>query len=272
MTRFFAGVTAVFDLLFAPLQKLDPIWSLLAASLLFSLLALAGYRCAADAGRIRRLKDRIAAHILEVRLFQDSLPAVARACVRILGSTSGYLAYSLRPLGVLALPMGLFLIQLDLRFASTPLPSQKDFLLKARLVDAASADRIDLRLPDGLTLSAPPLWIPAEREIDWRVRARRAGDFVARVAVGDRIYAKEVRAGSRLVSLAETRRRGGWLESLWRPGEAPLPDQGALESIELDYPPRSFRFLGFDAHWIFPFLVFSLAAVWLLKGLLRAEI
>jgi hypothetical protein len=39
----------------------------------------------------------------------------------------------------------------------------------------------------------------------------------------------------------------------------------------IDYPRRDFRFFGYTVHWVWPFLVLSLVAGYLLKGVFRVQ-
>ena len=49
---------------------------------------------------MRRIKNRIQAHLLEVRLFPDQLRVVSRAYGRILRFTAIYLTYNLKPVAI----------------------------------------------------------------------------------------------------------------------------------------------------------------------------
>ena len=55
------------------------------------------------------------------------------------------------------------------------------------------------------------------------------------------------------------------------PAGQPLPRDGDLLAVEIDYPRRDFRLFGHTMHWLWPFLVVSLLAGYLLKGVFRVQ-
>ena len=266
-----ALVNKVFDLLFWPFRAADPIYPLAVFSLVTGVLMVGVFRFTSNQKAIRRVKDRLQAHVLEVRLFQDQLGVVLRAYARILRWTLAYLRHSLKPLVVLLLPLVLLLVQLDLRLGWIPPQPRDVFLVKARLARQAPLDQVSLRLPDGLTLSAPPLRISQEMEVDWRIRAERDGDFSIELVMAGQSFAKQVTVTKRLDPLSGARVRGGLLERFLHPGETPLPRDGPLEALEVKYRRRSIHLGSFEMHWLIPFFVLSLACGFAVKGLLRVE-
>ncbi len=261
----------MFDLFFWPFRNTNPIFGLGVISCLTGLLMVLAFRYTSNQKALRRAKDRVQAHLLEVRLFQDQLGVVLHAYGRILRWTLAYLRQTLVPLAVLIVPLAVILIQLDLRLGQAAPRPGEPFLLKARLVDPAASEQASLRLPRGLTLSAPPLHIPDQAEVDWRLQAERSGEFVAEVVVGGQALSKRITLTDKVVVLPAKRVRSALLERLFDPEEAPLPEAGPLESIEVGYRGRTIDLKFFQAHWIWPFLVISLLAGFALKGVLRAE-
>ena len=262
----------IFDLMFRPLETLAPLWVLLIVSVVTGLLLVLAFRFASDQKKIRVVKDRVQAHVLEVRLFRDEFRAIARAYGRLLRAVGAYLRLSLKPLLVLLVPLILVFIQIDMRLGWRPLEPNENFIVKAKFADAARLSDVALRLPAGLMLTAPPVRVPADKEIAWRVSAQRKGRYEIAVAVGDREFAKQVVVDSRVapVSARRVRARGvGWLLEM---GEAPLPSDAPLQSIEVRYLPRAINFGLIEAGWVVPFFVFSLLVGYAAKGLLGAEI
>ena len=139
-------------------------WVLLVVSLLTGLLLVVAFRFASDQKKIRMVKDRVQAHVLEIRLFQDEFGAIVRAYGRLLRAVAAYLRLSLRPLVVLLVPLILVFVQIDLRLGRLPLKPGENFIVKAKFSDARRLNEATLRLPAGLTLTAPPVHVPAENE------------------------------------------------------------------------------------------------------------
>lgn len=221
---------------------------------------------------MRRIKNRIQAHVLEVRLFPDQLAVVLRAYGRILRFTFVYLVYALRPVLILLLPMVIVLGQLDLRFSRAPLEPGDSFILSAEFARPLTLDADSLRLPRGLTLTAPPVNIPALREVNWRIRADEKGVFFPAVVVAGQPFTKRVVVASELVAVYRTRERLSVLNRFTNPGEKPLPAGSPLQAIEVNYAPRAVHFGPFAVGWLSFFLVAAFISGILVKVLLGVEL
>ncbi len=263
-------MTRMFDLFFWPFRTLDPLWAVAVFAAVTGVLMLLVFRYASDQRAVRRAKDRLSAHVLEVRLFQDQLAVVVGAYGKILRATGVYMGTTLKPLAVMLLPLLILLLQMDLRLGVRPFAAGQPVLLKARFSAAEPLVQAQLQLPEGIELTAPPLRIAEEREVDWRVQPSRAGVYLVQVAVGNDRYAKQIVVDGGLAALPGERVRG-WFASLLYPGEASLPSDAPVESITVRYPPREIRVAGWGMHWLIPFFVLSLVVGYALKGVFRTE-
>jgi hypothetical protein len=272
MIAVLAFLNQFFDLLLGPLRSLEPLYGVLILSSLTSILMLLVFRTASNQKAIKKAKDQIQAHLLAVRLYQDQLGVVLRANLRILRGTLVYLRLSLKPLAVMFLPLLVLLVQLEMRLGRVPLEPQESFLLSARLAEPAFLDQASLELPAGLELAAPPLRIPSENEVDWKLRAESYGEYDVRVAVAGQDFTKRVTVGEGVVRLSTTRLRGSLFAVLLHPGEPPFPADSPVEEVRVNYRPRAINFIFFQAHWLVPFFVLTLVFGFLLKGIMRTEI
>jgi hypothetical protein len=261
----------MFDLFFRPFRALDPLWAVAAFSVVTGVLMVLAFRYASNQRAVRRAKDRLGAHVLEVRLFQDQLGVVVAAYGKILRATGAYIGATLKPLAVMLVPLLILLAQMDLRLGAQPFAAGQPLLLKVRFAAPEALDQAELRLPDGLELTAPALRIPDQREVDWRLQPRRAGAFLVQIAVGSNVYEKQVVVDQALAALPGQRVRGGRFTSLLYPGEARLPSHAPVESITVNYPPREVRIAGWGMHWLIPFFVLSLLVGYAVKGVFRTE-
>src|SRR3989442_13909117 len=98
MTGFLALVNHMFDILVWPFRSLHPFYSLTVFSLLTTVFTLVVFRYASNQPAMRRVKDRLQAHVLEVRLFPDQLPVFLRAALRLLVGGRFFLRHSLNRL------------------------------------------------------------------------------------------------------------------------------------------------------------------------------
>ena len=109
------------DLVMAPLRGLSPSISLLVLSAAMGLLFLLVFRLTSNQAAIGSLRKRMAAHLLEFRLFQHSLGIQWSALSRMLLANFIYLRYAGRPLLLMLVPLGLVLIQLNQWYGYQPL-------------------------------------------------------------------------------------------------------------------------------------------------------
>ena len=254
------------------MRAAHPAFGLAVISLLTGLAAILVFRYASDQKSMRRVKNRIQAHLLEVRLFPDRLGIVARAYGRILCLTGIYLAFTLKPLAILLLPLVVLMVQLDLRFGRMPIEAHDSFILKATLAVPGTRDSDSLRLPKGLTLTAPPVNVPAQQEVDWRIRADEYGVFWPAVVVAGRTFTKQVVVSKEITPLPVERARASLVEWFMNPVEPPLPRDGPLRSLEVNYAPRSIDLGYFATSWWVVFLAVSLVSGLILKFVLGIEI
>ena len=78
--------------------------------------------------------------------------------------------------------------------------------------------------------------------------------------------------GGRLEGVSSLRTGENWLTSLLYPGEAPIPQRSAIESIEIRYPELDILFLGRRVNWLILFLILSLGLGYAFKGMLGVQI
>lgn len=272
MNAILRGVDRIFDFLFWPLTFLPPALALAALAVVTAVAALLVFRWVSHQEAIRRAKDRIGAHVLEIRLFPDQLSVVLRAYFAILGSLFLYLRHSLKPLAVLFVPLFFLFVQMEAYFDYKPLPASEDFLLCATLAPGQDINGLQIALPPGVELTAPPVHIPGEREVDWRLKLRKAGEYEVRLQFSGAEYRKRFVADNGLRRVNSERKRGGIWETLLSQAEAPLPRGGLLESIAVQYPPREIAVGKWEFNWVPVFLVFILAAALALKGVLGTEL
>jgi hypothetical protein len=272
MTATLRFIDALFDFAFHLMRSFPPLLVLVifsAASAVFTLLI---FKWTSNQKAIRRAKYRIGAHVLEIRLFPDQLRVVARAYLALLGSLLVYFRHSLRPAVVLIVPLFVLFVQMEAYFEHTPIAPSQEFLLSVGVEDERFLNDVEILLPSGLSLTAPAVHIAADREVDWRLSAEKPGDYELRVQIDGKYYAKRIVVGSDLRRVNSERRREGIWKLLLSQGELPLPREGKVESIRVQYPERMIFFWKWELGWVLPFLVLMLAEALALKGVLRTEL
>src|SRR3954465_2247367 len=142
-------------------------------SMVIGLVMVIVFGYTSDQKAIRIAKDRLKAHLLALRLFQDQIHVVLRSYGRIVLATGHYLRLAFKPLLFVIVPMTFLIVQLDRYLGSVPLSAGQTFLLKARMDNPDVLNQTSLQLPGGLIATAPPVHVPAENEVAWRLVADR---------------------------------------------------------------------------------------------------
>jgi uncharacterized membrane protein (DUF106 family) len=265
----------VVDVILLPFRGLSPWFGMTAASLLTALLMLGVFKLTSNQAAIRKAKDRIKAHLLEMRLFKDNMRATLRAQAGILKANLSYLGGNLKPLLVMIVPLVLILSQLSLWFERRPLAPGEETLVKVGLEERADPVSLAMTLETspGLEVSSPAVRIPDEHEVVWRLKAVAAGNGRLTLGVAGRTLEKSVAVGGKpLTKVSALASRGSLWKQVLYPGEYPLPGGTPVRTIEVLYPEKTMSFFGLHVHWLVAYLVLSIAFGFAFKGVFKVEI
>jgi hypothetical protein len=250
----------------------SPAMLVLLASVVIGLATVIVFRYASDQRAIHKTKDSFKAHLLALRLFQDQIPIVLRSYGCILLAIGRYLRLAIWPVLLTAIPLALVIAQLDRYLGSVPLKTGQTFLVKARVNDPETLRATSLQLPDGLRASAPPVHVPAENIVVWRIAAETDGDYNVRVQTPREVWSKRVVVAPGLARLSPIRLRAPFWERIFLSGEPALPKNASVQSIEVEYPSRNIAFAGFAWTWMWLLFVLTVGAGFAFKSILGIEI
>ncbi|MBL0162020.1 MAG: hypothetical protein IPP47_33925 [Bryobacterales bacterium] len=151
-----------------------PRWmSFLPLALCASLLLLGVFRLTSRPARIRRARQRLLAHLLEMRLFGDEPLLVLKAQGRFLRDNFIYLGWVAVPVvcsGLLLLPL---FAQMERFYASAPLVPGRPAIFSIQIpgpIDFSQPPPV-LLAPPGLRVETPAVRIAAENRFVWRIAA-----------------------------------------------------------------------------------------------------
>jgi hypothetical protein len=249
-----------------------PLFMVLAISIIIGFLMVIVFRYTSDQKAIGRAKDRLKAHLLAVRLFQDQLPVVMRAYGKILRGTGSYLRLAFTPFLIAILPITFLIVQLDRYFGWLPLQPAQSFLVEARVNDQAALNDASLQLPPALSISAPPVHVPEDNEVVWRVVAEHQGQYEIKIAAGGQTVSKQVVVSPGLARVSPVRLKDNFWERMFTSGEAALAENSPVQSIAINYPPRVISFAWMEWNWIVLFFVVSLIAGFVFKSVLGIQV
>ena len=262
------------DLVMAPLRGLSPSISLLVLSAAMGLLFLLAFRFTSNQAAIGSLRRRMAAHLLEFRLFQHSLGIQWSALARMLLANLTYLKHAARPLLLMLVPLALVLIQLNQWYGYQPLKPDEAALVALKLAgEGIDLSKVRLETGDGLELVGRPLRIPHAGEVNWNVRPRRQGTHLLTFRFESRQAQKEIVASSQgLARISAVTPAPDFWDVLQHPGDRPLPPDSFAQRISVDYPARRVDLLGWETHWVVFLLIVSTLTALAFKRLLRVQI
>lgn len=275
MWKFNLIVGKIFGSILFLFQNLDPWIGMIIVSLITGLLMLLIFRYTSNQAGIRKTKNKIKAHLLEMRLFQDSMRVSLRAQGSILLANIKYMSYSLKPLLIMIVPVVLILIQMNFWFGYEVLELGEDTLLKIKLKEELNPLETDIRIEPSpaLLFAIPPVRIEEENEIDWRFSVQEAGLHTLQVVIDGKSITKAVSAGQKHLNyVSPIRVQKNFLQELLYPTEAPLEKSLPIQSIEITHSLKSMTVFGFNLHWIIAFFVLSIIFGFSFKGVFGVEI
>ena len=272
----------IFSLIFFPFRSMSPWIGMIFISLLTALLMLFIFRFTSNQEGIRHVKNKIKAHLLELRLFKDSLSISFKAQGNILRYNLKYISYSAKPLLVMIIPLILILIQLNLWFGYEALTPGQETILKVKLEEGQNPLDINLSLEPstGFNIQTPPLRVEEEREINWRLQAREKGVHDLTLIVNSQRITKKLAVGQKPLSkISPLKARRNFISELINPGEAPVPGDLRIKTIEVKYPVKDMKLFGWNIPWLLglpPWLIvyFALSIIlgFAFKGFFKVEI
>jgi len=265
------AITAAFDVLLWPLERLGDAWALVLASGVFGVLALFVFKHVSAQRRIRAVKGRIKGHLIEIRIWQDDLRVVASATGKVLLRNLQYLGLNLLPFVPLSIPFVFVLAQLVVRYAYAPMPlhetrtallAGEGTTLAIELAPgvAARATDVEVRLPAGLEAVSPLVRVPSEGRAFQEFVARADGVYEIEVAIpGLGAETKRVAAGRAEPRTLQPERGAGFLSALLWPAEPSIPAESPFRRVALEYPERDLAWLpGGPGGIVITFLIASM--------------
>ncbi len=252
------GSSSLFAAVLEVFEARPAIWSLGPISVLAGVGMLWVFRKTSNQTSIRRLKKRRQAFLLEIRLFGDEPAMIWRAQKALLAANARYIGYMLWPVVVLTPPMLLLFVQLEAFYGRVPLRAGQAALITAQWNGPLPANAPALEAPDGIAVEGPPVRVAEDGQISWRLRARNDVEGLLQLRLEGMAIEKSIAAGAGPRYL-NSRRPSSWPDFFWSPGEARLP-AGPVDWIEVGYPAAEVSWMGFELHWLWWFLIFSMAS------------
>lgn len=265
----------IFDIIFLPFRSMSPWVAMIIVSFMTGLLMLFIFRFTSNQKEIKKVKNKIKAHLLELRLYKDSLSISLKAQGNILRCNLKYISYSAKPMLVMIIPIILILIQLNFWFGYESLAPGQKAIFKVKLKDNYNPLEIDLNVESssGLTIETLPLRMDEENEINWRISAKEKGIHNLNIMLkGERITKTVAVAQKPLSKISPIKICRNFIDELLYPVEAPIKSDMPIKSLEITYPTRSMNLFGWHIHWLIVYFALSIIFGFAFKGILKIEI
>lgn len=257
---------AVLELPFKLLDLLPPWLSLTLVSVASGAAILWVVGKLTDQRRLERARDRMGAHIYEMRIYLDSPVRILKAQVAFIRSSLEYIGVTLPSLLVVAAPLGLLLLHLEPRFDRSPISVGQDAVMMVRLSEPPVRANFSVKAGPGVRLTAAPLF--AGDRVYLRVRPEEPGVHQIEVKTPEQTVVKTIASGGRGPASPE---RTTGLNALFGHGiEPPLPSSGKLREIRLFHPVSGYHLLGLP--WWLYFLLVATGAAMLLRGPMKVAL
>jgi uncharacterized membrane protein (DUF106 family) len=275
MWIFNSGFGKIFDVLFLPFRSMSPWVGMILISFLTGLLMLFVFKWTSNQEGIQKVKNRIKAHLLELRLFKDSLSQSLRSQGNILRCNLKYISYSVKPMLVMIIPLVLILIQLNFWFGFESLSPNESVLLKIKLAEDQNPleTQIAVQPSSGLVMETPPLRIEESHEINWRFSATEKGNQQFIITIDGESITKHVSVSQKpLTKISPLKTGKKFLDQVMYPTESPINENLPVEAIEIQYPTKSMSLFGWKLHWIIVYFALSIIFGFAFKGAFKVQV
>ena len=274
MWRLLLTLNKCFRVVLEPVVRLSPLLALLIISLFTGIMMLLIFRATSNQQAIKRTKDKIKAHLLEILLFNDNLGMVFRAQGCVLAYVLKYLGLAIVPMLAIIVPMALIVTQSNHFFQSEPLEPEDAVIVSATLGrwDPELAEAISISVPDGLSVETPALRIPERKKVVWRVRALKYGDFDVVMNTPGKTFGKRLIVADSPRWLSHARVKPTVAGAFLHSAEHPLDADAPIESIEVGYAPTRMKIGRIRLHWLVYLFIFATLFALIFKPLLKVEI
>jgi len=265
----------IFEFMFLPFRGMSPWVAMTIVSFVTGLLMLFIFRYTSNQEGIKRTKNKIKAHLLEMRLFSDNMGVSLKAQGNILKANLRYIAYSAKPMLFMIIPVILILVHINFWFGYDSLQPGEDALLKLMLTEDMSASQTEVLLEPspGITVETDPLRIEEFREIDWRISATENGVHILNFTVDGQPFTKNVHVGqARLTKISPRKVGRAFFDQVFYPAEAPVSGGIPVEKVEIAYPEHKMNLFGWKMHWLIAYFALSVVFGFAFKGVFGVEI
>lgn len=222
---------------------------------------------------IIRVRDRMGADILSVRIFRDNPRVMARAQGRVLLGSLQLVRYTLPALLIMIVPISFLLTQMSGWYQFRPLKIGETAIitlaLPEDLKDYPSA--VILETPESVESLTGPVFVESRSEMVWKIAARENGLFRLNFENAGNRTDKQLSVGQTSLPVSIKKPGGNIMDILLNPFEQPSGGNAFYDSISLSYgDPVSDPIYRYD--WLAVFCAFSIVVFLIFKRFFKVVI
>jgi len=267
-----AGMNKLFGLLRGSLGAVPSWLTLTLISGLLGVVLLILFKYTSNQTAIGRVRDKIKANLLTMKLFKDNIPVVLRSQFKVFGAAAMLLAYSLPPVFVMALPFCLILGQLGVWYQAAPLELNQEAVVVMQFEQGSEhLPEVLLAASGAFSVEAGPVHVPAKQQIFWKIKAVRSGTHRMKFDVDGEQVEKTLSIGSEKAFVSMKRPGMQISDLILYPAEVPLKPSSPVRSIAITYPDRDGLLTG-SGNWVITLFVVSMLSALLVKPIFKVKI
>jgi len=273
ITRINTFMNILFSLLRRPMEVLPAWFSLTVISVMLGILLLLLFKYTSNQNTISRVRDKIKADLLAMKLFRDNLFVVLKCQLNIFFSALLLLVYSTPSVIIMAFPFCLILGQLGVWYQVRPLKVNEEAVVIMQLSGSTNnpLPEVSLMPSDSIEITVGPVKVPSRRQVYWNIRTVHPGTHQLLFRVEDKQFRKTLSVGTGFMPVSIKRPSLSVTELILFPAEKPFTKTSPVRSIEIAYPHRSGPITGSD-RWIISLMVLSMLSALATKRLFRVQI
>ena len=253
--------TRLFDVILYPFTFVNDFWGVLFLSAISSLVVLVVYKYLSSPEKIKDSKDKIKANILAIRLYRDFWKVILTSFGKSVLYTLKYFSLNLLPLIVVLPILAPMFAQMDVRYGMRPFNMDEVAVVKAYFNE--DVENLDIKLVDNgaVKLLMNPVFVKAEKQVNWKVAVRSDKAIDLEIKVGDTTYKKALAAGNYKGAISNKKFSHSNIEHMMYPAEPLFNPAKELDAVYVGHPGKTINFLGTRIHWLWHYLVWVLVIV-----------
>lgn len=268
MESFNLFITRCFSLALAPLAGFEPVWGLVAISIIAGVILVVIYGKISNQVALKRVKKQITAGVYESVLFRHDLKTSLCAQLGMLVGGFRYFALAVPPLIVLLIPSILILAQLNLRYGARSLQPGEQAVIRVDLTHEDALFTTELTSPtEGIKIT-PPLRDLDAQSVTWRIDAgpleNRPASSLFPVPLALEVNGVQVREdifiGSQPTILPSARYSSPLWQLLYPGASIPESLRSQVRGISVRYPEQKLSMAGITIDWLLFFALISIVS------------